>query len=696
MRAALGVLTLVLVLLGAGTAAAAPPPPTFFGIESKDTAYGNAAYQTANLDLQRGIGVRTMRQWFDWAAIEPQKGNYKWGTYDVLMAQTARRGMEVLPILFGESPWGSSRPPAGGNNGYYPPGALHNDDFGQFAAAIAKRYGPNGSFWAANPTIPKQPIRAYQIWNEPHVPAYWPDGPSPAQYVAMLKATTPKVKAVDPGAEIVAAGISESGVPGAIGLRDYITGMYAAGGNGYFDTLAIHPYATTVPGTMYWLDVAKQVATSKGDPNVGMRVTEIGWASGGPSGYVTTTEAGQAANLTGLFTELVRRRQDLNLKGVVWYSWHDAPPEIDWWAKYTGLLRLNGTFKPSYYAYRDVVARLLAQGGAGTGGANATGDFVGVAAPELLSSSSAGRTAALGSQAVLGVGALRQVFDWRRIERRPGRYSFARYDDLVASAAQRGIRVLAVLDDPPRFRTRHGRRGTVKPPRHNAAMARFARALVRRYGPKGVLWRKRPQLAKLPIRSWQVWQEPNSPRHWGGRTSARGYAALLRAVRRQIKRTDQTAEVVSAALANGRGAVAPLRFLSAVYRAGGRAGFDVLGLAPYRRSAKGVLRDVGAARRLMLRRGHRRAKIWITSFGWAADGRRSSLRVGRQGQATRIRQALRLFALRRKHYALRGVVYVAWRDRRGGGWTRRAGLLDSRGREKPAFRAFKGAVRALL
>ena len=32
--------------------------------------------------------------------------------------------------------------------------------------ALIGRYGPNGDFWKQNPTLPKVPIREWQIYNE--------------------------------------------------------------------------------------------------------------------------------------------------------------------------------------------------------------------------------------------------------------------------------------------------------------------------------------------------------------------------------------------------------------------------------------------------------------------------------------------------------------------------------------------------
>jgi hypothetical protein len=55
-----------------------------------------------------------------------------------------------------------------------------------------------------------------------------------------------------------------------------------------------------------------------------------------------------------------------------------------------------------------------------------------------------------------------------------------------------------------------------------------------------------------------------------------------------------------------------------------------------------------------------------------------------------------LLGRNRRRLALRGVVYVAWKDKASSGpaWTRYAGLLDSRRREKPAFAQFKAGLSA--
>ena len=61
-------------------------------------------------------------------------------------------------------------------------------DFAAFLTALVTRYGPNGSFWAEHPEVVTQPIRAWQIWNEPNLTRYWNVGAWAPPYVKLLKA----------------------------------------------------------------------------------------------------------------------------------------------------------------------------------------------------------------------------------------------------------------------------------------------------------------------------------------------------------------------------------------------------------------------------------------------------------------------------------------------------------------------------
>ena len=326
-------------------------------------------------------------------------------------------------------------------------------------------------------------------------------------------------------------------------------------------------------------------------------------------------------------------------------------------------------------------------------------DFVGLVSGDVFASDREYRERTLAKQADLGVGLLRQVFDWSRIERSPRRYSLRRYDDYVAHLAAHGVELLPILFNPPRFRSsapRTGRRRGTYPPRRPRDMAAFAAALVRRYGPAGSLWRERPRLRRVPIRAWQVWNEPNLPVYWPRGPDAGEYARLLRATAAAIKRVDPHAEVVTAGLPNSRLGVPFSTFLRALYQAGGGEAFDTLAIHPYARTVPALMNAVAGVRNLIDRHGDG-AGIWVTEIGWATAGPKSSFRVGEDRQARLISGALRKLAAARRGLGVRGVVYYAWRDappydRGRDFWGLHTGLLDIGGRPKRGLRAFARAV----
>src|SRR6185295_11550826 len=104
---------------------------------------------------------------------------------------------------------------------------------------LATRYGPSGTFWKQNPTLPKLPIRDWQIWNEPDATKYWSDQPFVADYTALLKAARVALRGVDPGARTVLAGFpSRSWVS--------LARLYKAGARTAFDVAAVHPFSLPV------------------------------------------------------------------------------------------------------------------------------------------------------------------------------------------------------------------------------------------------------------------------------------------------------------------------------------------------------------------------------------------------------------------------------------------------------------------
>jgi hypothetical protein len=348
----------VLAALSGGSdegARKAGPGPAFLGLVAEDAFGKPGAYRERNLDRVRATGVGIVRQTFDWARIERAPGRYDLSFYDTYVAALARRHLRLLPILFNAPPFRSSAP-AHPLRGTYPP--ARPAEMGEFGALLARRYGPGGSFWREHAGLPRLPVRSWQVWNEPNLPVYWPSGPDAAEYVALLRATGRGIRRVDPGAEIVTAGLPDSrlGVP----LRDYVAAMYAAGGAGAFDALAVNPYGLDAAGVLDTVRTVRAVASESGD-NPAVWVTELGWATGGPPSRFLVGEQRQAQLLEETVLALARQRERLRIRGVVYFNWRDSTPYsggVDFFGLHTGLLRLDGQAKPALSAYKKVAKTL--------------------------------------------------------------------------------------------------------------------------------------------------------------------------------------------------------------------------------------------------------------------------------------------------------------------------------------------------
>jgi hypothetical protein len=297
-----------------------------------------------------------IRQTFHWNQMETSPGRFQFGVYDDYMAALARARMRVLPILFDPPTFRSRR---GSARGIYPP--RDPSTMAAFAATVARRYGPGGSFWRAHPGLPQVPIRAWQVWNEPSLPAYWASGPDPAAYTKLLRTVARGIRRVDPRAEVVSAGIPNSnlGVP----FDEFVEGMEKAGLRSTRAVFAIHAFSADAEATVSAIADARKLLDAH-DDHAQIWVTEVGWASGGPSSPFTVGEDGQARRVGAVLRRLSEERRRLGVRGVVYYDWKDAPPYPggkDFFGLHTGLLRLNDRAKPALEAFRLAVMEVRCQ-----------------------------------------------------------------------------------------------------------------------------------------------------------------------------------------------------------------------------------------------------------------------------------------------------------------------------------------------
>lgn len=336
-------------------------PRSFFGLVADHVGAASGSDRFAVLDQVAATGVGTIRQKFEWSRIEVSPGEYDFRFYDDYVADVTSRGFTILPVLFDPPAWRSGRPASGGARGTYPPAS--NDEFGAFAALLVSRYGPGGSFWRANPQLAERPLRSWQIWNEPHIRAYWPTGQDPAEYVDMVRRVGSAIKAVDPGAEVVAAGLSETNV--GVPVDEYMRGMYRAGARGAFDTVAVHPYAPSADIAFDIMDRVRRIMNRSGDRDTPIWVTELGWATWGDTkNPFNLGPAGQAALVRRVWATLVSERDRLGLRGLVYYNFRDisahAPDFQDYFGLHVGLVELDGSPKPALGSFQQAVKAMSA------------------------------------------------------------------------------------------------------------------------------------------------------------------------------------------------------------------------------------------------------------------------------------------------------------------------------------------------
>jgi hypothetical protein len=202
------------------------------------------------------------------------------------------------------------------------------------------------------------PIRDWQVWNEPSLPAYWPAGPDARAYVALLREVGRALRRVDPRARVVTAGIPNSrlGIP----FARFIDAMYRAGAKGTFDSLAIHPYAEDERGVIAAVALTRRLMRRYGDDSP-IWITEVGWASSGPASHFTVTAGGQAQRVGRLIRALAAQRTALGIRGFVYFGWRDAAPYAgtrDFWGLHTGLVDIDGRPKRSLASFAQATAAL--------------------------------------------------------------------------------------------------------------------------------------------------------------------------------------------------------------------------------------------------------------------------------------------------------------------------------------------------
>ncbi|MBN1248315.1 MAG: hypothetical protein JXC32_11705 [Anaerolineae bacterium] len=210
----------------------------------------------------------------------------------------------------------------------------------------------------------------------------------------------------------------------------------------------------------------------------------------------------------------------------------------------------------------------------------------------------------------------------------PGRYEWRAADLIVDQAEDLGINLVLRIDHPPAWAipvTPEG--GAADLPVSLEALADFCSVMATRYRGK--------------VRAYQVWNEPNLAREWGGLVpDPAGYVEVLRTCYVAIKQADPQALVISAGLAPTGSAppdaIPDREYLVGMYEAGAASYYDLLGLNapgykappeispdeaadpanPYGGHSFFCFRHVEDMRAVMEQYGDGHKQVAVLEFGW--------------------------------------------------------------------------------
>jgi hypothetical protein len=319
--------------------ASAKLPRGFYGVASQE------APTPADLDAMRAGNVGTLRFAVHWGEIEPAPGRFHWSQLDAVVAGAAASGVRLLPFTYG-SPWwlgGGAREAPIENR-------AQRHAWTRFHKELARRYGRGGSFWAGRSE--RAPITRWQPWNEPNLRYYWGRRPSARGYARLLSLASSAIRGQDSGARIMLAGLA----PGrGQAPWEFLRDLYRVPRiERRFDVVAVHPYAHRLAEVEHMLERVRATISLAGDRSTPIEVTELGWASGGPSGYaLVRSPKGQARMLTRSFRLLRKNRRRWRLRGAQWFSWADreSTDRGCLWCEHAGLFTLDRRPKPAWAAF---------------------------------------------------------------------------------------------------------------------------------------------------------------------------------------------------------------------------------------------------------------------------------------------------------------------------------------------------------
>ncbi|HNS21886.1 MAG TPA: hypothetical protein PKH24_15390 [Sedimentisphaerales bacterium] len=290
-----------------------------------------------NIESLRQAGIVSIRDEVGWVSVECQKGKLAMPeSFDGYVRKAAGAGLRVLLILDYANPFY--------DDGDRPRSPEAIEGFCRYSEFVVKHFGND--------------VRLYEIWNEWDIgiglPQRYDKGGSPEDYVKLLKAVYPRIKAADPGATVI-AGASTSGAV----KRGWLEEIVQLDALGFCDAISIHSYNYSgkfpergPEACSAWMaSVQEMLRRYHGGKDVPFHVTEMGWPT-----HVARHGTDPELSASYLARLYLLARTSRSFKGLWWYDFQDDGWNPQYNEDNFGLVRPDLTPKPAYHVMADISA----------------------------------------------------------------------------------------------------------------------------------------------------------------------------------------------------------------------------------------------------------------------------------------------------------------------------------------------------
>lgn len=310
-----------------------------------------------------------------------------------------------------------------------------------------------------------------------------------------------------------------------------------------------------------------------------------------------------------------------------------------------------------------------------------------------------------------GVDSIRIPVPWSGVQPAKGApLVWGGIDPIIAGAAAAGIEVLPFVYGAPGWAVPVDRSIVSHPPRYlpvrtgqqRTGWQAFLQGAIQRYGPLGSFWAENPAIPRRPIRTWQIWNEPNF-KYFVSRPNPAEYGKLVKLSYAAVKGADSGAKVVlggmfarpiEATIKRGpKQAYFAADFIDQMYARtpGVKSKFQGVALHPYTGEFQTLAPYIEELRKTLATNHDAGKGLWLTEVSWSSQPPQpgNSFAKGKAGQKKQLEGAFGLIERNQRLWRVQRVYWFSVGDLPNAcNFCNGSGLFSETFVPKPSWRAF--------